>query len=344
MPIALTAVAASRLLAAAGSAPSVLNTQPWRFTVRRPDVIDVLADRYRWLRMRDPQGRWLHISCGAAVFNLRIAAQAMGYEPAVRLLPDPKSAPELLARVTLAPPAPAPAPASISAPASAPAAAPELTATSAAAATPAPGQAPASTSASPAEEARRLYDLIRVRRTYRGPFADRVIPEPVRAELCTAAVLEGARLSFLSGRAAVDLLGHVAVAQAELDRDEEYQAELAAWDPSSYVPDVDPVRDFGCQVGYARFEPRPQLAVLTAAADEPVDWLQAGQALQRMLLVAAGHRISVSYLNQPLDLRDMRGRRNPRHRSGHPQMIMRLGYGGIAPRAHRRPMTELIAE
>ncbi|MFG1694075.1 hypothetical protein [Nonomuraea sp. NPDC049309] len=339
MPIALTTVVASRLLGAAGAAPSVLNTEPWRFTVRRPDVVDVLADRYRWLRVRDPRGRSLHMSCGAALFNLRIAAQAMGFEPAVRLLPDPECAPELLARVTLGTPASASAPVPVPAPG--PASAPAATAAPARASAAAPASA---SEASASEEARRLYDLIRVRRTTKGPFADRMIPEAVRAELCAAAALEGARLSFPGERATADLLEHVAAAQAELDRDAEYQAELAAWDPSPYVPDTDPVRDFGCQAGYARFEPRPQLAVLTTAADTPVDWLRAGQALQHMLLVAAGHAISASYLNQPLDLRDMRGRRNPRHRSGHLQMIMRLGYGGIAPRTSRRPMTEPIAE
>ena len=75
--------------------------------------------------------------------------------------------------------------------------------------------------------------------------------------------------------------------------------------------------------------------------DRPIDWLRAGQALQRVLLVAARHGVSASFLNQPLDLRDMRGRRDPHHHRGHAQMIIRFGYGPHLPRSPRRPATEL---
>ncbi|WP_240777800.1 hypothetical protein [Nonomuraea basaltis] len=75
--------------------------------------------------------------------------------------------------------------------------------------------------------------------------------------------------------------------------------------------------------------------------DRPLHWLRAGQALQRVLLVATKHGLSASFLNQPLDLRDMRRRRDPYHRRGHPQMIIRLGYGPHVARSPRRPATEL---
>ena len=88
------------LLAAATAAPSLHNTQPWRFTITG-NVIDVWADPSRQLRQVDPAGRELLISCGAAVLNLRIAAGHLGYEPRVRLLPDLQNA-TLLARVALA--------------------------------------------------------------------------------------------------------------------------------------------------------------------------------------------------------------------------------------------------
>ncbi|MGW2220463.1 Acg family FMN-binding oxidoreductase [Nonomuraea sp. NPDC001684] len=313
MTTALTTdLAVRRLLVAAGEAPSVLNTQPWRFTVRHGNVIGLLADWDRWLRVSDPCGRSLHVSCGAALFNLRIAARATGRSPVVRLLPEPQHAPDLLARVTIGAHAPA------------------------------------------TSDERHLYGLIPIRRTNRTPFSDRLIPAPVLSEMRVAATLEGARLSFLDERSSADLLDYAALAQDELARDEEYLAELAAWTGGHGVPsyvqgpvatgDVDPVRDYGRRIGGARFEPRPQLAVLTTAGDEPLDWLRAGQALQRVLLVATGHWVSASYLNQPLDLRDMRRRQDPHHRRGHPQMIMRLGYGEMVPRAPRRPVTELLTD
>jgi hypothetical protein len=68
-------------------APSVLNTQPWRFRAGG-DVIDVHLDPGRTLPGLDPSGRAAVISCSAAVLNLRLAVLAAGLEPVVELLPD----------------------------------------------------------------------------------------------------------------------------------------------------------------------------------------------------------------------------------------------------------------
>jgi hypothetical protein len=53
--------------------------------------------------------------------------------------------------------------------------------------------------------------------------------------------------------------------------------------------------------------------------------------------------VSASFLNQPLDLRDMRHHTDPQHRRGHPQMIVRIGYGPAVPRAPRRPVPEVLS-
>jgi len=74
------------LLRAATMAPSMHNTQPWRFAVRRASQeIELYADPARALRHSDPHGRAVHIACGAALFNLRLAIMMAGREPVVRL-------------------------------------------------------------------------------------------------------------------------------------------------------------------------------------------------------------------------------------------------------------------
>ena len=50
-----------RVVAAAGMAPSLFNTQPWKFRLR-PDRIEVHADLGRRLIATDPEDRELRIS------------------------------------------------------------------------------------------------------------------------------------------------------------------------------------------------------------------------------------------------------------------------------------------
>ena len=95
-PRLLLSEQADYLISMAARAPSVHNTQPWRFTVS-PQAIDLYADTSRKLRA-DPLGREMLISCGAAVFGLRLAVRSLGYLPVVELLPEPARL-RLLARV-----------------------------------------------------------------------------------------------------------------------------------------------------------------------------------------------------------------------------------------------------
>src|SRR6516162_1298243 len=89
------------LVRAAAAAPSLHNTQPWRFRVRGGgSVIELLADPARMLPAADPGGRAAHVACGAALFNLRLAAAVAGQRPDIRLLPD-SGQPLLLAEVRL---------------------------------------------------------------------------------------------------------------------------------------------------------------------------------------------------------------------------------------------------
>ena len=53
------------ILAAAARAPSIFNTQPWRFQVSTYSI-DLYVDPGRKLRV-DPAGREMLISCGAAL-------------------------------------------------------------------------------------------------------------------------------------------------------------------------------------------------------------------------------------------------------------------------------------
>src|ERR1700712_6098776 len=76
-------------------APSLHNSQPWRFTVHA-DRLDVRADRTRHLTSIDPRGRELLQRVGAALFTARVALAARGWAVDVQRCPSPDD-PDLLA-------------------------------------------------------------------------------------------------------------------------------------------------------------------------------------------------------------------------------------------------------
>ncbi|GLH99762.1 Acg family FMN-binding oxidoreductase [Phytohabitans aurantiacus] len=84
---------------AAGYAPSVHNTQPWRWRAAG-EALDLFAVRERQLDVADPEGRLLAISCGTAVQHARVALAAEGWTVAVARMPDPADR-DHLARITL---------------------------------------------------------------------------------------------------------------------------------------------------------------------------------------------------------------------------------------------------
>lgn len=308
----------AELVTAATMAPSMHNAQPWRFQFEpASQSISLFADSSRMLRVADPQGRALHISCGAALFNLRLAIAMAGRQPVVRLIPDP-GRPLLLATVRLAGPA----------------------------------------QAQPQEA--ELYEAIAARRTNRSPFSRRPVSPGVLADLAAAARIEGGVLHFPDRQEVSRLLQLVQDAERELLADPAYRAELARWAggardhegiPTEAVGPRDltgaaPVRDFTPTrpepVQYAWFEEVPQLAVLSTSFNSRADWLRAGQALERVLLVATIRGIAVSPLTPPLETADAWLVRDPRSGIEYPQMILRLGYGVPVSHAPRRPVEDVL--
>lgn len=74
-------------VALAVRAPSVRNTQPWRWRVGE-ETMHLYADPARMPADADPDQRDLLLSCGAALHHLRIGFGALGWSTVVRRLPD----------------------------------------------------------------------------------------------------------------------------------------------------------------------------------------------------------------------------------------------------------------
>lgn len=78
-------------------APSVFNTQPWKWRITG-EVMELSADPARRLGVTDAEGRLLLLSCGGALHHARVALAAAGWLADVARLPDDRR-PDLLARI-----------------------------------------------------------------------------------------------------------------------------------------------------------------------------------------------------------------------------------------------------
>jgi hypothetical protein len=150
-------------------------------------------------------------------------------------------------------------------------------------------------------------------------------------------------------------------ADAQQRADTAVRAEITRWTanraddegiaPQSLGPvDLDEhpvVRDFALGVPVAgrrasRFDAVPTIALLVTELDDVADWLLAGQALQRTLLTATTYGLASSFLNQPLEVGDLRPLVNPPDEPGFTQMILRLGYAPEAPATPRRTPRDIL--
>ena len=95
-----TRTLALRVIELACRAPSVHNSQPWRWRVVDDATIELYADHRRQLQVSDPPGRNLALSCGAALHHGFVAAQALGLTAAIDLMPSSDDE-NLLARISL---------------------------------------------------------------------------------------------------------------------------------------------------------------------------------------------------------------------------------------------------
>jgi hypothetical protein len=200
----------------------------------------------------------------------------------------------------------------------------------------------------PTAEEQELYNAIPLRHTYRWPFTGRAVRPNILTEITAAAAVEKGWLRVLFPFQVRRWLQAAAHAESEFAHDEQYLAELRRWtsgaEPGLGVPKAadgpqplavyPPVRDFSCAWRdgrpVERFERHPQLLSLATDYDRPLDWLRAGQALQRALLTATRYGVAASFLTQSLELADRQ--REPRGRPGArtfheaPQMLLRVGY------------------
>jgi nitroreductase len=307
-------------------APSSHNTQPWRFVVIDDELL-VCADRSRSLAVIDPFDREMIISCGAALFNLRVVFSHFAVPVEVTTFPQSND-PDVLARILF----------------------------------------PRSGSIIP--DLGQLFNAMKLRVTNRYSFAEEAPPNDLLERVRLAAAAEGVDISIARSQRDRE---RVAALVAEADRrqfsDPHFRRELASWiHPSrssdgmpAYSQGVNPllnaatpmvamaIRTFDVGHGVAATHEAltrgsPLLVVLSTAVDNNESWLATGQGLERLLLVAAASGFSASYLNQPIEVPELRRRlADDLGAARYPQLVLRIGRGPAVPHSPRRSLTDVLA-
>jgi nitroreductase len=320
-PFGLTAAQTNQVLEAAGRAPSLHNSQPWAFRLS-PERIELYVDPMRMLPVSDPDGRETRLACGAALFNLRLALARHGVSTIATV-----SSESATGQVAV------------------------LEAGEGFGMTP---------------DRANLERAIAHRRTNRQPFFDAEVPSGHRLTLSRAAEAEQTSLRMVTDPASLaDLARWSHEAHRAQQLDPAWAAEWTSWTgrdhtfdgvpvsaagPKPAPQDVWTLRDFGRPGRDERpagrdFEERPLVAVLCTYSDSWRAQIQAGQAMERVLLQATSLGLAASFLSQLIEVEPVRNRvRDLLGGQVHPQAVLRIGFGGPVPNTPRRSVQDCVLQ
>jgi hypothetical protein len=310
-----------RIVELATRAPSVHNTQPWRW-VAHGHLLELHADRRHQLPVADPTGRDLIVSCGAALHQATIAAAALGWSAAVTRFPE-SSDPDLLACLELTPAPP-------------PANAAEVIEVIEARCTdrrrftswPVPEERLALLAQVATQAGTRAVALTDVSERFR---ADRLILQATERHRSDHALM--AEQQAWRDRSPVDGIPSTVVpsrsgAGASTDRFSDGDLE---------------------DVGDRPVEGSDGLVVLYDTHDDPAAWLHAGEGLSAMWLAASAGGLSVVPLSQVVEVPESRSAFQLEVLGGlaYPLMLARIGWQAIGRselvRTPRRAVDDVLA-
>jgi nitroreductase len=308
------------VLTLANRAPSIHNTQPWRWRVSTASL-DLYSEPDMQLRSTDPDGRDLIISCGAALHHCVVALAAMGWQAKVNRLPDPDD-PRHLATIEVQPHIPDHADIALAA-----AIPRRRTDRRAYSSWPVAGGDIALMAARAARSGvmlRQVDALDRMKATVAQAVSDHATNHDYLDELTT-----------WSGR-----YGSIAGVPAR---------NAPPSDPTAPIPGrLFAGPGLAQPSGASPADDNAAILALGTQKDDRLARLRAGEATSVVLLTATAMGLACCPITEPLEIRETREavRADVFGASGHPQMLLRVGWAAInadpLPSTPRRGLSHVV--
>jgi hypothetical protein len=300
-------------------APSIYNTQPWKFRLIE-NAVEICIDRSRSLPVTDPSGREMTISAGAALMNLEIALNHFGFESWVQYTPD-NTNPDLIARVRLG--------------------------------------RPRARSYEDETLFRSIRRRRTVRRPFQSRQVPRELQrrmiwtgidygiwlhfaDSVEDRASIRTLIEEAHETKAQDRAYQIERAQYFGSIDPMPQNGSASEDLSATGVTATTTEA-PIANGWMARDQKLLDSSPVLVVLGSNADSPEEWVRTGQALQRVLLHVTSLGLSASFMNQPCQIPELREQlRSMTGRSGPPQLLLRMGYAQPTKPTPRRPVREVL--
>lgn len=307
-------------------APSGHNTQPWLFQIV-DDAVELYADKTRALPVVDPDNRELIISCGAALFHLRIAIRHFGYGDVVEVLPNQEQ-PDLLARIRLGSKR-------------------KINLEEHFLFRAIPKRRTNRLPFASRQIPNSLISQLQTAICRECAWLD-ILPKHNRHKAINL-IIQGDRIQMANPLFRRELASWINPSNSPNHDGIPLHAQGIDKRLDSIAPLVAfAIRTFNLGKSQSHRDRRlaenaPVLAVLGTDEDTPKDWLKAGQGLARMLLQARIDDVWVSFFNQPIEVAQLRTQlQEILRRKGFPQLLLRMGYGSDPQPTPRRSVNQVL--
>lgn len=296
------------------------NTQPWKFAIRESGI-EIYPDYSRRLAAVDPNDRELWISLGCALENLLLAARAAGYAPEVTY---PGSTDVIRVQLTSDTPHVSP-----------------------------------------------LFEAIPLRQNVRSEYDGHAVKSSDLDQMQTISLEPSVSLRFATNPTDLALtLDYVQQGNLKQYADRAFRDELIQWlrftkkealasldglytrcsgNPEiprwlgqMFVSGTQPQQQ--ADIDAKKLRSSAGAVVVVSQSDDKDAWVRVGQVYERLALTFTTLNIKSAFLNQPVEVTDVREQFKSALGLGAawPQLLLRYGYAAVMPRSLRRPIDQVL--